>query len=89
MITVPLFLLGIVADHWFRVAGNADEALRLIGQCTGLDLGGYGITANDCSTLRLVLQVCLLDDAPPFCRALSSPRLLSISTPTAKSPLWT
>ena len=88
MITVSSFLLGIVADHWFRVAGNADEALQLIGQCTGLDLALRGITANDCSTLRLVLQVCLLDDAfLSFVEALSSPRLLSISTPTAKSPL--
>ena len=84
-----LFLLGIVADHWFRVAGNADETLQLIGPCTGLNLRGCGITANNCSTLRLVLEVCLLDDASPFVEALSSPRLLSISTPTAKSPLWT
>ena len=62
-----LFLLGIVADHWFRVAGNADEALQLIGPCTGLNLDNCGIRANDCSTLRLVLQVCLLDDASPLC----------------------
>ena len=61
------FLLGIVADHWFRVAGNADEALQLIGQCTGLYLGGCEIMDNDCSTLRLVLEVCLLDDASPLC----------------------
>ena len=86
MITVSSFLLGIVADHWFRVAGNADEALQLIGQCTGLNLASRGITAKDCSSLRLVLQVCLLDDAsPPLLRP--SPRLLSTSNPTAKSPI--
>ena len=64
------FFCWIVADHWFRVAGNADETLQLIGPCTGLNLTGRGITANDCSTLRLVLEVCLLDDASPFVEAL-------------------